>query len=55
MATHEESEQRALAGELAALADEWRDAEEIAGIADNLLVPPEAQTFLDRHRPKSGA
>lgn len=52
MATHEESEQRALAGELAALADEWRDAEEIAGIADNLLVPAEAAKFVERHRRK---
>ena len=39
MALHEESERRALEGELAELERAWRDAEEIAHIADNLLVP----------------
>jgi hypothetical protein len=38
MASHEETERRALEGELAMLADQWRRAEEIAGIADNLLL-----------------
>jgi hypothetical protein len=38
MALHEESERRAMQGELTQLEDAWRDAEEIAGIADNLLV-----------------
>jgi hypothetical protein len=36
MAVHEESERRALQGELTALADEWKRAEEIAAIADRL-------------------
>ena len=36
MAAHEESERRALAGELALLEAEWREAEEIAGIVDQL-------------------
>ena len=36
MAVHEESERRVLEGELAHLADAWRDAEEIAAIADRL-------------------
>lgn len=36
MALHEESERRALEGELAALAAAWREAEEIAAIADRL-------------------
>lgn len=36
MATHEELEQRALDGELADLERAWRDAEEIAAIADRL-------------------
>jgi len=36
MALHEESERAALEGELAALEDAWREAEEIAAIADSL-------------------
>jgi hypothetical protein len=39
MALHEETERAALQGELAALETAWRDAEEIAGISDSLLVP----------------
>jgi hypothetical protein len=39
MAVHEEAEQRALEGELKLLESAWRDAEEIAEIADNLLPP----------------
>ena len=39
MAAHEESERRALEGELALLEAAWKDAEEIAAIADNLLLP----------------
>jgi hypothetical protein len=38
MAAHEETERRALEGELAILEAAWRDAEEIASIADDLLV-----------------
>jgi hypothetical protein len=40
MALHEESERRALEGELAALEAAWREAEEIAHIADSLLDDP---------------
>jgi hypothetical protein len=36
MAMHEETERRALEGELALLAAAWKEAEEIAAIADNL-------------------
>ena len=39
MALHEEAERRALEGELAELERAWAEAEEVAGIADNLLVP----------------
>lgn len=39
MDLHEEAERRALEGELAELERAWVDAEEVAGIADNLLVP----------------
>jgi hypothetical protein len=41
MALHEEAERAAMQGELASLELAWREAEEIAGIADSLLVPPE--------------
>jgi hypothetical protein len=51
LAIHEEQERRALAGELAALASAWKDAEEIAAIADDLLVPDSARAFIKRHRP----
>lgn len=39
MAMNEETERRALEGELYVLADAWRDAERIAVIADSLLAP----------------
>ena len=39
MALHEEAERRAMEGELEELERAWKDAEEIADIADNLLVP----------------
>lgn len=39
MAVHEDSERVALQGELDALEAAWREAEEIAAIADDLLVP----------------
>ena len=41
MALHEERERRALEGELWLLERAWREAEEIAAIADNLLLPKE--------------
>jgi hypothetical protein len=39
MALHEEQERRALEGELFLLEQAWREAEEVAAIADNLLLP----------------
>jgi hypothetical protein len=39
MAAHEESERRALEGELMILEEAWRQAEEIAAISDSLLLP----------------
>jgi len=50
MALHEDAERRAIAGELAQLADAWRDAEEIAAIADDLLVPAGVRAALARMR-----
>lgn len=50
MALHEEAERRALQGELAVLERAWREAEELAGIADNLLVPASVQQSIDRMR-----
>jgi hypothetical protein len=50
MAAHEESERRAMEGELALLETAWRQAEEIAKIADNLLVPESVDEFLERNR-----
>jgi hypothetical protein len=40
MAVHEETERRAMEGELKVLEDAWRDAEQIASIVDNELTPP---------------
>lgn len=52
MASHEESERRAMEGELALLEAAWQQAEEIAKIADNLLVPPSVDDFLERNKRK---
>jgi hypothetical protein len=41
MSLQEEGERRALDGELAALEQAWREAEQIAAIADSLLLPPD--------------
>jgi hypothetical protein len=48
MALHEESERRAMEGELQELEQAWREAEEIAGISDNLLLPESVSTAFDR-------
>lgn len=50
MALHEEQERRALHGELKALEARWREAEEIAAISDELLLPEGAQEKLDAWR-----
>jgi hypothetical protein len=52
MALHEEQERRALQGELLALEQAWRDAEEIAKIADDLLVPESDEEWLRKQREK---
>jgi hypothetical protein len=48
MAAHEETERRAMEGELAELAEAWRQAEEIAAIADNMFLPPSVEAFFRR-------
>lgn len=50
MATQEQAEREALEGELAQLRAAWEDAEEIAAIADDLLVPESIREFLRRER-----
>lgn len=54
MALHEESERRAMDGELAALEAAWRDAEQIAKIADGMFQPPAVSAKLDAMRVESG-
>jgi hypothetical protein len=50
MALHEESERRAMAGELTLLELAWRDAEEIAAIADDMFLPEGVRSSLERLR-----
>ena len=50
MASHEESERRALEGELALLEMAWREAEEVAAIADDLLVGDSVRRRLESLR-----
>ena len=52
MALHEEQERRALEGELWLLEQAWKEAEEIAAISDNLLLPAGADEFFERHGEK---
>jgi hypothetical protein len=47
MVSHEESERRALEGELYLLEDAWKEAEEIAGISDNMFLPEDISSKLD--------
>jgi hypothetical protein len=57
MATHEESERRALEGELYLLEEAWKQAEEIAAIADDMFLPASVDAELARlraARPNSG-
>jgi hypothetical protein len=50
MATNEDAERRALEGELTELEAAWREAEEVAGIADRLLVPPSVDAKMESMR-----
>ncbi len=50
MALHEDQERRALEGELWRLERAWEEAEEIAAISDDLLLPQGTEQFLEHHR-----
>jgi hypothetical protein len=54
MAAHEESERRALEGELYILEEAWRQAEEIAAIADDMFLPASIDADLARLREARG-
>lgn len=53
MAVNEENERIALEGELALLELAWKEAEEIAAIADSLAIPREVETQLEELRRKA--
>ena len=57
MALHEDAERAALEGELGELERAWQEAEEIAGISDNLLLPDSLTGALDklRRKPERGS
>ena len=46
MISHEDSERRALEGELHLLEEAWKDAEEIAGISDDMFLPEDVSKRL---------
>ena len=48
MAAHEEQERRALEGELALLEAAWREAEEVAKIADDMFLPDSTVARLEQ-------
>lgn len=50
MALHEETERRAMDGELAKLEQAWREAEEIAKIADDMFTPQAIESRLEQLR-----
>jgi hypothetical protein len=52
MAAHEETERRALEGELHVLEAAWKDAEEIAAISDDMFLPESVTEFVEKHRPR---
>ncbi len=50
MMTHEDDERRALEGELAVLEERWKEAEEIAGISDNMFLPSSVTDWIHKIR-----
>jgi hypothetical protein len=55
MALHEEQERRAMEGELQLLEQAWREAEEIAKIADNMFTPAQIESRIEALRGKSSS
>lgn len=55
MALHEETERRAMEGELQLLEQAWREAEEIAKIADNMFTPAQIESRLESLRGNSSS
>jgi hypothetical protein len=55
MALHEETERRAMEGELQLLEQAWREAEEIAKIADNMFTPAQIESRIEALRGKSSS
>ena len=55
MAAHEETERRALEGELYLLEEAWQQAEEIAAIADDMFLPQSIDAEFARLREAQGA
>ena len=55
MAAHEDTERRALEGELYLLDEAWQQAEEIAAIADDMFLPPSIDAELARLREAGSA
>jgi hypothetical protein len=47
MVSHEESERQAMVGDLRLLEAAWREAEEIAGISDDMFLPEDVSRRLD--------
>ena len=47
MASHEEQERHALEGELALLEAAWKEAEEVAQIADDMFLPASTSARLE--------
>ena len=54
MALHEAQERRALEGELWRLERAWKEAEEIAAISDNLLLPKGVEEFVESQKREGG-
>ena len=50
MAAHEDSERRALEGELDLLEQAWKEAEEVAAIADNMFLPAFVEDWMAKRR-----
>ena len=48
MASHEETERAALEEDLSQLEADWREAEEIASISDNMFLPQSITDFISR-------